>query len=287
MFTVIGDVARDVNVQVAGVLPHDLVMAGDTPARIHTGLGGSATATAAWLAFRGSSVRLIGARGDDEAGAAAEGDLRVLGVDPRLQVVPGATTGTVVVLVDSTGERSMLPDPGANAALSASWCQAEIAGQHLHVSAYPWFREATRHTIECAIESARGRGMTVSIDLNSHSLVHEYVTPLVGLLDLVDVVFANTDEWRALSDQWSPPTDCFVVVKRGAAGAQWSTGDQSGSSPALPVTLVDSTGTGDAFAAGFLSTWVTGGSGADAVAAGNELAAVCATRVGPAPEHRA
>jgi sugar/nucleoside kinase (ribokinase family) len=284
VITIVGDIARDVNVHVDVTVPDGLVVAGDTPARIRTGLGGSATATAAWLAYRGVSVRLVGARGEDFAGSTTLDELRQFGVEPHIQVVHGARTGTVVVIVDSTGERSMLPDPGANAALSTTWCIQGLVGRHLHISAYSWFRRESRSAIEAMVEEARVRGMTVSIDLNSHGLVRDHLGPLQDMLDRVDVVFANSDEWQALDDQWTPPEHCVVVVKRGAAGASWGLGDATGSSPAVPVTLIDSTGTGDAYAAGFLAAWVNGGGVSDSVAAGNELAALCATRVGPVPD---
>lgn len=284
VITVVGDIARDVNVHVDVTVPEGLVVAGDTPARIRTGMGGSATATAAWLAYQGESVRLIGARGADFAGTTTLNELHQFGVEPHLQVVHGARTGTVVVIVDSTGERSMLPDPGANAALSTMWCVQGLIGRHLHISAYSWFRQESRNAIEAVVEEARVRGMTVSIDLNSHGLVRDHLAPLKDLLDRVDVVFANTDEWQALGDQWTASDNCVVVVKRGAAGACWRLGDATGSSPAVPVTLIDSTGTGDAYAAGFLAAWVNGGGVSNSVAAGNELAALCAARVGPVPD---
>jgi len=283
-FTVVGDIARDVNVHVDVTVSDGLVAAGDTPARIRTGLGGSATATAAWLAYLGESVRLVGARGDDFAGMVTLDELRRLHVEPRLQVARGAHTGTVVVIVDLTGERTMLPDPGTNAAQSTSWCLQELMGRHLHISAYPWFRQESWSAIEAVRREARVRELTVSIDLSSHGLVRDHFAPLKDPLGRVDVVFASADEWQALSDQWTARDHCVVVVKRGAAGASWGMGDDMGSSSAVSVTLVDSTGTGDAYAAGFLSAWANGGGVSDSVAAGNELAALCATRVGPVPD---
>jgi len=284
VITVIGDIARDVNVHVDVPVPLGLVPAGDTPARIRMGLGGSATATAAWLAHVGHAVRLVGARGDDRAGTASLEELRHLRVEPQLDVIPGTPTGTVIVIVDPLGERTMLPDAGANAALSAAWCLSALTGEHLHVSAYPWFRHDSRRTIEAAIEGAHDQGMSVSIDLNSYSLVREHLDPLLALLARVDIVFANDEEWRALNERWAMPRECIVVVKMGAEGARWSAGGDTGTASAIPVRMVDSTGTGDAFAAGFLHAWVDGASVADSAVAGNQLAAVCATRVGPAPE---
>lgn len=281
--TVIGDIARDVNVRVAGRVPGDLVAAGDTPARIRTSLGGSAGVTAAWLAYQGVPVRLISARGDDHSGTALEADLLRLGVEPRLQIVMDHPTGTVVVLVDSTGERTMLPDPGANAHLTSDWCVREIAGRHLHVSAYPWFRPETRATVEAAIAEARTRSMTVSVDLNSHSLVTDHGRELEVLLDQVDIIFANSDESLALGNSWRPRDSCIFVVKLGDAGARWATDGDTGHSPAIDAPLVDTVGAGDAFAAGFLTSWLADGLVGKATAAGNSVAAVCVARVGPAP----
>lgn len=281
--SVIGDIARDVHARITGVMPEDLIVAGDTPAHIQVLPGGSAATTAAWLATTGHPVLMIGARGDDHSGQAAESDLALWGVEPRLQIIPGASTGTVVVIVDARGERTMLPDAGANGCLDPGWCVEHLGGRHLHISAYTWFRPSTRSCVTAALSEARSRSMSTSIDVNSHGLVHAHVEEMVELLQHFDVVFANTDEFHALADRWSPSESTTMVVKAGAEGARWIRGGDSGSAPAGNGPVVDTVGAGDAFAAGFLSTWLLTGDPQAAIEAGNDLAADCVARVGPGP----
>ena len=98
---------------------HDapLAIASDTPARISLRPGGAGANTAAWLARAGVDVTLIARVGDDDARPLALSSLD--GVDLRVGVDPDLPTGTCIVLVAPGGERTMLPDPGANTALSA------------------------------------------------------------------------------------------------------------------------------------------------------------------------
>lgn len=283
--TVLGDIARDVNVRITGVLPDDLVIAGDTPAHIRIVPGGSAATTAAWIAHTGASVGLIAARGDDDAGHDAERDLSLWGVTSQLQVIPGERSGTVVVLVDRAGERTMLPDPGANASLSPQWCVEHLVGSHLHVSAYTWYRRSTRACVEAAIVAARQRSMTVSLDLNSHGLVRDYRDDLPALLVHVDVLFGNQLEFETLRTSIASESleRVICVEKLGAAGARWTHRGSTDIVPGEHVPVVDTVGAGDAFAAGFLTSWIVNGNLQASLHSGNALAAQCLARVGPGP----
>src|SRR4051812_49625295 len=105
---VLGEVMLDV------VAFHDvpLAVASDTPARISLRPGGAGANVAAWLARAGVEVALIGRVGDDALAGVALGGLD--GVDVQVTRDPERPTGTCVVLVAPGGERTMLPDPGAN-----------------------------------------------------------------------------------------------------------------------------------------------------------------------------
>ena len=286
VITVLGDVARDINLRIDGRIPEDLVVAGDTPARIQMVTGGSAATTAAWIACTGVPVALIAARGDDDAGQAVERDLRRWGVLPELQTIPGASTGTVVVIVDGSGERTMLPDAGANVGLESAWCRDHLRGSHLHISAYPWFRSETRSCIDAVVAEARTRSMTLSVDLNSYGLVRTYSQELASLAESVDIVFANELEFAALTGGPFRPSETLgpiVVVKLGSRGSRWMHGTSEGQVDTSPTTAVDTGGAGDSFAAGFLAHWVTTGDIEGAAVAGNLLAGQCVTRVGSGP----
>ncbi len=286
VITVLGDVARDINLRIDGRIPEDLVLAGDTPARIRMVTGGSAATTSAWIACTGLHVALIAACGDDDAGQAVERDLRRWGVLPELQIIPGAFTGTVVVIVDGSGERTMLPDAGANTGLSSAWCRDHLHGSHVHISAYTWFRSETRPCVDTVVAEARARSMTLSLDLNSYGLVRTHGQELASLAESVDVVFANELEFAALTGGPFSPSAAegpIVVVKLGSRGSRWMHGASEGHADTSPTSAVDTGGAGDSFAAGFLSHWVTTGDIEGAAVAGNLLAGQCVTRVGSGP----
>jgi len=248
---VLGDLMVDVVARIADPLAH----ASDTPARISVQGGGSAANTAAWAASIGTDVALVCRVGDDDRA----GDLR--GVDVHAAVDSERPTGTCIVLVEPGGERTMLPDPGAN-----DGPLPEIPlGDHLHVVGYALLRDGPRGSALAAIERAREAGMTVSVDPSSWALLRP------GAIPEVDLLLANEEEAKHLTGE--------MVVKLGAAGARW--GDVH--VPAKPVEVVDTTGAGDAFAAGFLSARLNGADRREALEAGCALAARAVTQVGGRP----
>jgi sugar/nucleoside kinase (ribokinase family) len=265
---VLGDVMVDVVVQVAG----PLARGSDTPARISFLGGGSGANVAAWAASVGTRVTLVCRVGDDERGRAAVSELRDGGVDVQAARDPERPTGTCVVLVEPGGERTMLPDPGANDA-PADLPDALLGrGGHLHVTGYALVRPGARPGALAAIERAGAAGMTVSVDPSSWALVRP------GVFPDVDLLLPNADEARALG-----PLPGEVVTKLGAEGARWTDGRATVSVPALPVSVVDTTGAGDAFAAGLLSARLVGAGPREALEAGCRLAARAVAQVGARP----
>jgi ribokinase len=176
-------------------------------------------------------------------------------------------TGTCVVLVEPGGERTMLPDPGANDApvdVPDAWLEP---GRHLHVVGYALMREGARPGALAAIERAQAADMTVSVDPSSWALIRP------GAIPDVDLLLPNEREAEVLGDRDD------MVVKLGAAGASW--GDVH--VPAEPVEVVDTTGAGDAFAAGLLSARLNGADRATALRAACAAAARVVGRVGARP----
>ena len=155
VIVVLGDVMTDV------VAVHDapLADASDTPARITLRAGGAGANTAAWLAHAGVAVTLIARTGDDSAADLALAGLE--GVDLRVTRDPERPTGTCIVLVAPGGERTMLPDPGANDALSKDDLPDDVftAGDVLHVSGYSLLRSGSRGAALEAMARAREAGM--------------------------------------------------------------------------------------------------------------------------------
>lgn len=277
MLLVIGDLIDDVVV----IGAHAIERGTDNPARISHTRGGSA-ANVASAAARLVSTRFIGRVGSDTTGVALASALAETGVDVRVQ--REGRTGSIVILVDETGERTMLTDRGAAAELGtidADW----LAGvRWVHVPLYG-FTDAPSRT---AILQALGTIPDIprSIDLSSVATMRLLGAELLG--DILrqlqpDATFANADE-EALAREMG--MDSFGgrirVVKNGADPVEIFDSGQSTLVPVPPVSsVVDTTGAGDAFAAGYLAAAVSGEtSPVQCAEAGNRLAATAIAQPG-------
>jgi sugar/nucleoside kinase (ribokinase family) len=288
-FVCVGDVMTDVVAE----LPGDLVPGSDRPAPIRLQGGGSAANTAAWLAAAGVPVTLVGRIGDDDLGERNRSDLTAAGVELALAVDVDRPSGCCVVLVSPDGERTMVPDAGANAAFSADDIPGDLlaAAGHLHLSGYPLFGPA-RPAALAALAAARRHGLTISVDAASSGPITD-----VGPAQFLDwlgsdlLLFANRDEATTLTGEGDPGAAGTAlaarvgraVVKLGAGGALWA--DDAGviEVPTTPVDVRDSTGAGDAFAAGVLAALAQGRPVADALPAGHRLAGQACRRIGGRP----
>jgi sugar/nucleoside kinase (ribokinase family) len=283
---VLGDVMLDVVAHMAGPLE----LGSDSPAAVSFGGGGSAANVAAWLAAAGASPVLVGRIGDDERGAQALAELRAIGVDARLVVDAERPTGVCIVLVGPGGERSMLPDPGANLALAPDDLPREVlaAGGHLHVTGYSLARPGPRPAALAGMARAAEAGMSVSVDPSSTALLGP---DFLELADGAGLLLPNAEEAGALSGAAEPRAAALalaarfreVVVKLGADGALWTDGSDEVRVPAAPATPLDTTGAGDAFAAGLLAARLAGATPADALTAACGLAARAVATPGARP----
>ncbi|MGH8868457.1 MAG: carbohydrate kinase family protein [Actinomycetes bacterium] len=288
---VVGPVMHDV----VAVAEHAVAYGSDTPARVSTRGGGAGANVAAWLAGTGTPTVLVARVGADAAGDAEQAGLSGQGVTLRVTRDPGRPTGACVVLVSPDGQRTMLPDQGANAALAPTDVpEGEFrSGRHLHLSGYvlldPGSREAGLH----ALALARDAEMTVSVDPASAAPLSTvgaeaflaWTTGADLLLpnEAETHVLAGTDDTdRALATLAG--TYGAVICTRGRRGAVWAAaGHAPVARPADPVPVVDTTGAGDAFAAGTIAAWLTGSGPVDTLAAGCLLAARAVARVGARP----
>jgi sugar/nucleoside kinase (ribokinase family) len=267
----VGDLVEDVVVWTCGPVAH----ATDNPARIVRTRGGSAANVAA-LARPLGPTRFIGRVGDDALGRALVAELEAAGVDTRVQ--RAGRTGSIVVLVDDAGERTMFPDRGAAAELSdvdPGWLRG--AGV-VHVPAYALATEVSHAATLRLLAAARAAGALVSLDAASAGLIRDLgaraVRDVLGGLH-PDLLFANAGEATLLGLADNPLPGTTVVVKDGAAPVR-VTGPDGGVQivPADAVPVVrDTTGAGDAFAAGYLGAVLRGAQVPAAVAAGSGLAA--------------
>jgi sugar/nucleoside kinase (ribokinase family) len=288
---VVGDVATDVVARLHGPLQ----LASDTGADVSSYGGGSAANVAAWLAGSGVPTTWVGRVGDDVAGRVLVEDLRRGGVVVRAAVDGDRPSACVVVLVTSDGERTMLADRGASGLLQPGDIAPDVfaPGSHLHLSGYPLLHEPSRAAARTALELAGAARMTVSVDASSAAPLRaigaaEFLRWIAG----VDLVLANRDEAvvlvgdgpaEQLSARLASTCRAAVVVKDGAGGAWWSNGTASAHAVAEPAIAVDTTGAGDAFAAGFLAAWLRHDEPTSALAAGARLAAVAVSRAGGRP----
>ena len=288
---VLGDVMVDAVARLEGAV----APGSDAPARIAFHGGGSAANAAAWLAAAGIRAALVARVGEDERGRAAGAELRAAGVDPRLTADPERATGTCIVLVSPGGERAMIPDAGAGDRLAPGDLPDELLGpgRHLHVAGYALLRPGSRAAARSAIERARAHRMTVSVDPSSAALLSP------AFLDLargVDLLLPNVSEATALTGESDPERAARrlalripeVVVKLGELGAVWTDGRSVRRVAAVPVAApIDSTGAGDAFAAGLLAARLEGADPETAMAAGCRLAAEAVAVLGARPRHSA
>ncbi len=287
----------DVMVDVVARVGTPLAIGSDAAGEIRLVGGGSAANTACWLAASGASAALIGCIGTDHLGDWTISELGGLGVELHLARTAAHPTGTCLVLVGPDGERTMVPDTGANAELAVADLPDSLftAAARLHVSGYA-LMGAGRAAATDALERARSIGLSISVDAGSSAPLRAVGPQLfIDLVGAGALVFANLDEAQVLTGRTEAP-QCAraladqvgaAVVKCGADGAYWSDGSTLEFVPAERITPIDTTGAGDAFAAGMLAALVDDGSVVDALTAGHRLAAQACQRFGGRPAARA
>jgi ribokinase len=244
MICSVGDLLLDVVVRLEGPIAEDT----DTYGRTRVGAGGQAANVTAWVVALGGQARYIGKRARDPAGRLVSEELQARGVEvagPEMET----GTGTVVSIATADGKRTMLSDRGVAPELrpeelDGKWFES---CERLHLPAYSLLLSPIR---EAGLAAAR-LAPAVSVDLSSTAAIRtagvEQLRRVIAEVE-PDVVFANENE-AALVGRLDVET---LVVKRGARGCSVYAGGEERAYPAEPAEAVDSTGAGDAFAAGFL-----------------------------------
>jgi sugar/nucleoside kinase (ribokinase family) len=255
---VIGDLVEDIVVW----LPESLNYGADTPSRIVRTRGGSASNVAVFAATvarketnQAASSRLIAQVGDDRLGDQLVGTLRDAGVDPY--VVRSGRTGSIVVIVSPDGERTMITDRAAATELDLApenWFENVSL---LHVPGYSLFSEPLATATRSCITTAHEKNIPVTIDASSASLILAYgVAKFRSLVAEIrpKIFFCNTDEAEVMNLTTQPLDLDIVVIKSGARPTALIENKVVKMIEVEPVgEIIDTTGAGDAFAAGFLT----------------------------------
>ena len=258
--------------------------------------GGAAANTLAGLAMLGAKCQFIGQVAKDQLGEVYAHDLRAVGVDftqaPRDAEPP---TGRCLILVSPDGERTMNTFLGASHFLPAEAIdQDAIANARLvFLEGYMWDPPEPRAAMRRALEIARQSDTQVAFSTCADFCVHTHRKDFRKLIDdgLIDILFANEEEAGILED--SDPASAIetlgkdvplLVVTRGPQGAIAIKDGERFETAALPTTVVDTTGAGDLFAAGFLSGHLQGESVTRCLEMGAVAAAEVVSHFGARPE---
>jgi sugar/nucleoside kinase (ribokinase family) len=229
--------------------------------------GGSAANTVAGLAALGLKAGFIGQLADDQLGQIFTHDIRSLGVEfdtpPRDDV---GATARCLILVTPDAQRTMNTFLGAAQMLEPHVVDlARISeARTLYLEGYLWDPDAARAAMHAAMDAARAAGTKVAFTLSDSFVVDRHRDDLLRLLDQrrIDILFANEAEIRQLAGEAMldaavaaiAPKVTTLVVTRSEQGALAVSDGERADVPAEPIErLVDTTGAGDLFAAGFLA----------------------------------
>lgn len=286
---VMGDIVDDVVVRPLS----DITEASDTNAEIRMHPGGSAANVAAWLGHLGADVRFLGRAGASGVERHREA-LAQYGVDARIAGDPDLDTATIVLTVDPGGERTMYVDRGANATFSPADIPIDAFDgvNWLHLTGYSLFDDHVRTTALRLIDLAKSLRAGVSIDPSSLAFLRRSgAKAFAEWASHADLLFPNLDEGRFLSGQDNTELIAAdlaarfgaVVLTLGSMGAIHHDGTHVTRGSADPSAIIDTTGAGDAYCAGFLSEWVKESPVAECMALGARAAAHAAGHMGARP----
>lgn len=287
---VVGDVMTDVIVVPEG----PIVKGSDRRAKVRSRPGGSGANQAVWLGAMGANVTFAARVGADDR-AMYENYFRGLGVVPVLSGDREQPSGVLVTIVDPDGERSFLTDRGANLNMSPGDLDESLLDDigMVMVSGYSFFAPGPRAAVQGLFAAAKARGIVVAVDPASVGfLVEVGAAQFLAWTSGASAIFANESEAEALTGVTGHAAQMralgahydTVLIKRGRFGA--AIGGRDGIRVELPapeVTVVDSTGAGDAFAAGFIAARLAGADEAEALAKAIAAGAKAVQSIGGQP----
>jgi sugar/nucleoside kinase (ribokinase family) len=251
-------------------------------------IGGSGGILACGAARLGLRTAFCGVVGDDLFGRFVREELMGHGVDiSGLVVQPDRPTGVTVVL-SAADDRAMLTAPGTIGDLRTELIDLRLlhSARHVHVSSY-FLQRGLVPDLPQLFQEIRERGGTVSVDPNWDPS-GEWDGGLMRLLPRLDVFLPNAMEAMRMAHISDLDTaiarlrahTSMVVIKNGGAGAVASSLGETARVPAYPVRVLDTTGAGDSFDAGFLATWLDGQQIERCLEVGNACGALSVQAVG-------
>ena len=288
-FLCIGDAALDVIVK----MQTEIHVGSDTASQISMHGGGAAANTATWLAELGHSVFFSCRLGDDAAGRAIANEFDQWGIEYRKEFLVNEKTGMVVVLVNNKGERTMFPDSGANSGIDERNLPPLVGFDAAFLSGYSLFNHLSTSGVLRMISLIKEAKIPLIFDPASVGTMTSFGRDRVlELLPYMDIAIMNDDEARFISDTESLENALpfltsivpIVVIKTGSSGAVGQIRNQGliqASTDA--IAAIDTTGAGDAFAAGFIPCWLQTHDLVESMKAGNEVALRCVAIIGARP----
>lgn len=260
--------------------------------------GGSAANTLAGLSALGAQCAFVGQVADDQLGQVFAHDIRAVGIDFDTPARPGQpSTARCLIFVTPDGQRTMNTFLGASQYLPAAALDEEAIGgaSVLYLEGYLWDPEEPRAAMRRAIERAKAAGRKVAFTLSDSFVIARHGNDFRALIadGLIDILFANEAELAALTGENDfeaglarvAPQVPVLVVTRSEKGAVAVTHGERAEVAAEPVDhVVDTTGAGDLFAAGFLFGHVKGEPLARCLRRGAIAAAEIISHYGARPE---
>jgi sugar/nucleoside kinase (ribokinase family) len=285
----IGDLALDVISQ----LKEPINYGNDTASRISSHPGGQAANVATWITRTNSKAHLVARTGNDPVGFALISDLDKYGVEHLNLMHSGRPTGVVVILVDANGERTMFPDNGANADLEASDLPPldDVDGVYLSGYALLDFRSRV-DAVLAMIKKIKAAGKPIFFDPTTTGAMKIVSREeVLSWVSMMDGILLNSEEALYLGDSKDVVTaeenlaqhTPLVVIKLGSKGAMAINGTDTAKVSAVTTNVVDTTGAGDSFAAGFIPKWLETSDLTAALSGRAALAAKCVSSVGARP----
>jgi ribokinase len=290
----VGDLVWDVLIK-----PDTLLLpGGDTTGQIEVVPGGSAANVAAWIARVGGESAFVGSVGDDAFGDMISADLAREGVQCALSKKTAHATGVIAVMIDRAGQRSMITNQGADFALYPEDLPVALLHEaaHVHITAWSLFSDPPRQAALAVAQIAKAAGATVSFDPASYQMIREQGRDSFDAIvaDLpVDIVFPNRDEGMVLTGEKEPGRiaaalqerfpGAIVVLKLDKDGCLVRAAGYEAYHATTQTTVVDATGAGDSFNAGFLARYLRDGDLAAAAAVANICGSWVVSQFGARP----